>query len=102
MKHFNQGFLKFSLVFASLILASPGWAVPEGMVVREGMLVKASAARKDLSETVPAAPVTHAVPPGATVIDFDESPAPDVFKEKTRLTTKYASLGVTFEGPGGK
>ncbi len=35
-------------------------------------------------------------------IDFDDVTAPPVFASTTALIDRYASLGVTFEGPGGR
>jgi hypothetical protein len=47
-------------------------------------------------------PANLVVSPGSLVtINFDEATAPCNFSDTTRLTTRYLSLGVLFEGPGG-
>lgn len=39
-------------------------------------------------------------PPGATIINFDGTPAPSLFADTTALRNEYAAQGVTFSGPG--
>ena len=40
--------------------------------------------------------------PETIIINFDDFTAPPAFASTTALTDYYASLGVTFEGPGGR
>ena len=79
---------------------TPAIEIPVGYVLQGGMFVESDKAVEPTAggETVPVVQMSA----GAYVeIGFDDVTAPCLFSQTTRLTNRYASLGVIFEGPGG-
>ena len=77
--------------------------VPAGFTVLAGGIVEGTAAVEVPVESgdPPIASASAPLDPGTVLIDFDDLDAPCYFADTVRLTTRYAALGVVFEGPGG-
>jgi len=77
--------------------------IPDGFTVVGGVLVEGTASVEPAvaSADLPVASASAPLDPGTILIDFDDLEAPCSFYQTARLTTRYAALGVVFEGPGG-
>jgi hypothetical protein len=93
----NQGYVSVSAAPAAKRAAAVPPKVPEGYHFQEGILVEGAGVPMAAPDAV--APSQRSV--SSKFIDFDDQEEPCGFASTTRLTDRYAALGVIFEGPGG-